>query len=251
MSEELRKAPPPPPASVEPGPGPVPAPALPVSDELRRAVEDAQSAVAEPSFGLGPPPQVADPVSKPGGRWSAGEAAFPAGYVEPRATPAVPPTAPVEVTTRPIGEWRIAVDPRSATTDDEVAIHGGLSESLALPELRAIPVGSAAPAAPAWRPWRRDRAVRLTEDSPGPAAAPLGEPLPPRAEARQRLTGRERRWVRRRRRVVFEEVLAWVLVPVILIACYWLLKFILAGLGTTPTALFENVKAAIQGFERR
>jgi hypothetical protein len=50
---------------------------------------------------------------------------------------------------------------------------------------------------------------------------------------------------------VFEEVLAWVLVPVILIACYWLLKFILAGLGTTPTALFENVKAAIQGFERR
>lgn len=67
----------------------------------------------------------------------------------------------------------------------------------------------------------------------------------------ERLSGRERRWLRRRRRIVFEEVLGWILVPLILVGVYWLIKIALAALGTTPTALFENVKAALQGLDRR
>ena len=38
----------------------------------------------------------------------------------------------------------------------------------------------------------------------------------------QRLTWREQRWERRRRRRVVEEALGWLLVPVILVGGYWL-----------------------------
>ena len=48
------------------------------------------------------------------------------------------------------------------------------------------------------------------------------EPTPtPQA---QKLTWREKRWERRRKRRMFEEVLGWILVPVILIALYWAVK---------------------------
>jgi hypothetical protein len=74
-----------------------------------------------------------------------------------------------------------------------------------------------------------------------PAAAPPGAaPLPPR-----QLTWREKRWQRRRRRIVFEEVLGWILVPVILVALYWGGTAALSALGTSPEALMQGIKAIL------
>ena len=49
--------------------------------------------------------------------------------------------------------------------------------------------------------------------------------------------------LRRRTRVWFEEILAWILVPVILLGCYWLATMGLAAVGTSPEALLEGFKA--------
>lgn len=61
----------------------------------------------------------------------------------------------------------------------------------------------------------------------------------------QRLTWRERRWERRRRRRVFEEALGWLLVPVILVGSYWLVTAVLGALGTSPGAIIEGIQAVI------
>jgi hypothetical protein len=60
-----------------------------------------------------------------------------------------------------------------------------------------------------------------------------------------RKSWREQRWERRRRRRLFEEVVGWVVVPVVLVAGYWSVKAGLNAFGTTPTALIEGVKAVI------
>ena len=53
------------------------------------------------------------------------------------------------------------------------------------------------------------RTVRMAEAQAAASSATA-------APARQKKTGREMRWERRRRRIIFEEVLGWILVPVIL-----------------------------------
>ncbi len=57
-----------------------------------------------------------------------------------------------------------------------------------------------------------------------------------------KLTWRQQRYLRRRRRMWFEEVLGWILVPAILIGCYWLLDLTLAAVGTSPAAIIDGVK---------
>jgi hypothetical protein len=61
-------------------------------------------------------------------------------------------------------------------------------------------------------------------------------------EAPAKLSWRDKRELRRRRRVWFEEALAWVIVPVILYGCYWLATIGLAALGTSPEALLDGLK---------
>ncbi len=73
---------------------------------------------------------------------------------------------------------------------------------------------------------------RPFEASPAPAAP-------------AKMTWREKRYQRRRRRVWFEEILGWILVPVILLGCYWLLDMGLNALGTSPGALMEGVNQII------
>ena len=65
------------------------------------------------------------------------------------------------------------------------------------------------------------------------------------AIAKRKKSWREQRWERRRRRIYFEEALAWVLVPVILIACYLGVKGILSAFGTSPTALIQGIQTAL------
>lgn len=62
---------------------------------------------------------------------------------------------------------------------------------------------------------------------------------------RQRKTWREKRWERRRRRRFTEEVLGWVLVPVILISGFWAVKAGLNAMGTNFTTLVQGVKTAL------
>ena len=55
-------------------------------------------------------------------------------------------------------------------------------------------------------------------------------------------TWREKRWERRWRRRAAEEVLGWVLVPLIVIGLFWSTKGILGALGTSPTAIIQGLK---------
>ena len=76
-------------------------------------------------------------------------------------------------------------------------------------------------------------------------------PLPKAAAAqrpqRHRKTWREKRWERRRRRRFFEEVLGWILVPLIVLAVYWGVKAGLAAMGTDLTSLIQGIKTVISG----
>jgi hypothetical protein len=63
----------------------------------------------------------------------------------------------------------------------------------------------------------------------------------PTATPTQR-TRREERWARRRRRMWFEEAMGWVLVPLIVLACYWLLDTALNALGTSIPAVVSGLK---------
>lgn len=67
-------------------------------------------------------------------------------------------------------------------------------------------------------------------------------PLAPATASPAKKTWREKRWERRRRRIWFEELLGWILVPIIVIASYWALKGGLALLGTTPTDVIQMIK---------
>jgi hypothetical protein len=77
-------------------------------------------------------------------------------------------------------------------------------------------------------------------------AGPLAPSTHP-AKQKAKKTWREQRWERRRRRRVGEEILAWILVPVILLGGFWAVKASLAAFGTTPTGLIENIRTAVSG----
>lgn len=91
---------------------------------------------------------------------------------------------------------------------------------------------------------------------PLPQAAADGDhhagPLAPAATPhRPRRKGwREKRWERRRKRRFTEEVMGWVLVPLILVVGFWAAKAGLNALGTSPTALIQGIKTAISAAGR-
>jgi|GraSoiStandDraft_16_1057320.scaffolds.fasta_scaffold6269776_2 hypothetical protein len=72
-------------------------------------------------------------------------------------------------------------------------------------------------------------------------------PPEPAPASVQKLTARERRWQRRRRRKTFEEVLGWILVPIIIAAIYWGVKAGLNAAGTSPTALIAGIRQLMTG----
>jgi hypothetical protein len=74
---------------------------------------------------------------------------------------------------------------------------------------------------------------------------PLDQAPAVHVQAPPKKSWREQRWERRRRRIWFEEVLAWILVPVIVVAAYWLVVAGLAALGTSPGAIIEGIKAVL------
>lgn len=126
---------------------------------------------------------------------------------------------------------------------------------------RATPFGNATRGVSAW--WRQRREGRRVAKAaaaasaefragPLPQADPSDEhhagPLPQAAHTaipRSRKTWREKRWERRRRRRFTEEVLGWVLVPVILLSGFWAVKAGLNALGTNFTTLIQGIKTAL------
>jgi hypothetical protein len=86
-----------------------------------------------------------------------------------------------------------------------------------------------------------------TQESPLETAPAQAAPASPPAAPAQKLSWREKRWQRRRRRRLFEEVLGWILVPIIVIACYWAVKAGLNAAGTSPSALIAGIRQLLTG----
>ena len=116
------------------------------------------------------------------------------------------------------------------------------------------------PAAPPGKPARRLRRTwsrmrfrvggSLGEATTAPAVPAVAVEEAEGQQSRrqkQKKSWREQRWERRRKRRVFEEVLGWILVPLILLIAYWAVKSGLSALGTTPSALIQGIRAAIRG----
>jgi hypothetical protein len=70
-------------------------------------------------------------------------------------------------------------------------------------------------------------------------------PLQPAAASAARKSWREQRWERRRRRRFHEELLGWILVPVIVFGCYWAVDSALGAMGTSPSALIQGIQTII------
>jgi hypothetical protein len=124
------------------------------------------------------------------------------------------------------------------------------------PPVLAPPPRPAPPRKPTWRErWRRRRQEGAESAPDQGMAAGMGEKLVDAAPAQaapapvapHKLTWREKRWQRRRRRKVFEEVLGWILVPIILVALYWAVKGGLNAAGTSPSAVVQAIKTLISG----
>jgi hypothetical protein len=56
-----------------------------------------------------------------------------------------------------------------------------------------------------------------------------------------RKSWREQRWERRRRRLWLEELLGWILVPLIVIGAYLFVDMALSALGTSPSAIINGL----------
>ena len=73
--------------------------------------------------------------------------------------------------------------------------------------------------------------------------------LPPKPKIR--LTGREARRKRRTARRRYEEMLAWVLVPVILLGIVWGITSTLDYFGTTPGQVWDQLQQVKQALEKK
>jgi hypothetical protein len=60
-------------------------------------------------------------------------------------------------------------------------------------------------------------------------------------------TWREKRWERRRRRIWLEELLGWILVPIIVFSTYWFVETVLGALGTSIPQVIAGLQAIASG----
>jgi hypothetical protein len=83
----------------------------------------------------------------------------------------------------------------------------------------------------------------LLDVAPGvPLHAGMGlMELAPAVAVPQKKTWREQRQQRRRRRIWFEEAVAWIVVPVIVFGCYYLVEATLNALGTSVSAIMDGI----------
>lgn len=87
----------------------------------------------------------------------------------------------------------------------------------------------------------------MTGDADEDTLVPIGRPVQPTRPPKP--TRREERRSRRRARRRGEEILAWILVPLILFGLYWGITASFEFMGTTPGTVWDQmmqVKAALQ-----
>jgi hypothetical protein len=128
-----------------------------------------------------------------------------------------------------------------------LGVSGGLT---AEPGTRpAAPAGGASSRTRSWRSLKLRTGGSLGRATEVSASSSMtfgeAEATPAATPSRHKKSWREQRWERRRRRRVFEEILGWIFVPIIVLSAYWAVKAGLAAFGTTPTALIEGIKAVI------
>ncbi|MCJ2057460.1 hypothetical protein MKL09_12925 [Methylobacterium sp. J-048] len=86
----------------------------------------------------------------------------------------------------------------------------------------------------------------MTEDLHEGPLSPVAHPAPP-----QKLTRREERRRRRQRRRRGEEVLAWVLVPLICFGLYWGVYATFDFFGTSPGVVWDQMMQVKTMMEKR
>lgn len=127
--------------------------------------------------------------------------------------------------------------PRTERRDATVGYEDAYpDEPAGKPGLMAGLVAGVAARFAAYRRSRAERRALARENALQSADLATGQPR------NQRLTAREQRWERRRKRHLFEEILGWILVPIILVAVYFFVIWILDLFGTTPDALIEGMQ---------
>lgn len=85
------------------------------------------------------------------------------------------------------------------------------------------------------------------EHRAGPLQQATPAPTQRAAPQRYKKSWREKRWERRRRRRWFEEILGWILVPAIVIACIWAVSAGLGAMGTDLNSLIQGIKSIMSG----
>ncbi|MGU3540728.1 hypothetical protein [Methylobacterium sp. A54F] len=91
----------------------------------------------------------------------------------------------------------------------------------------------------------------LSPVSPAPSHDLAPQPLSPKALPPQKLTRREERRRRRKRRRRGEEILAWFLVPAIILGIYWSVTAGLDLLGTSPGQVWDQLMQVKAMMEKR
>ena len=79
----------------------------------------------------------------------------------------------------------------------------------------------------------------------------VSSPVAPQQPVRRKLTWREARRKRRKARRRGEEILAWILVPVIVIGIWLGISATLEFFGTTPGQVFDQLQQVKQALEKR
>jgi hypothetical protein len=69
----------------------------------------------------------------------------------------------------------------------------------------------------------------------------------PVLSAQAKKTWREQRWERRRRRIWLEELLGWILVPIIIVGTYALVEVSFAAMGTDLQTVIAGIGNVISG----
>lgn len=88
------------------------------------------------------------------------------------------------------------------------------------------------------------------EHHPGPLEPAVAVAAGPTRPQRYKKGWREKRWERRRRRRFTEEVLGWILVPIIVLSGFWAVRSGLHALGTDFTSLIQGIRTAISAAGR-
>ena len=88
----------------------------------------------------------------------------------------------------------------------------------------------------------------MDSDTHEEALTPVGKPPPP---AKQKLSGRDARRMRRKARRRNEEVLAWILVPLIVLGLWWGVNAGFEFFGTTPGTVWDQLMQVKKQLEKK